>query len=524
MMRKMRQASALVLASAMVIGASASAMAEQSDGFTYPMEDTTLTINYTSDGSNLYDNSSAPEWCKDILFMENLKKATGVTLEDVGGSPAAQQTSEEFLLMLASGEYPDIMYINWLIYPGGPEAAFDEDYIIDLRDVSEYMPNLTKYLEENPDIEKMITTEDGKIYAAPYIKQEEQLVQTGLVVRQDWLDQVGMEVPKTYQEMHDVLEAFKNECGANAPLTFENRWLFLEYAASSISSAWNTAYPFYIDDEDKVQFGPLTENYKEFITEMAKWYSEGLIDVDVASVDKATVQAKFSNGEAGIAVQQIGNVENCQAANEGTDYAVTGMHSLAESDDAEPQFSQYTAMYDGGFGFGISTQCKNVEAAARWLDYFYSEEGSMLINYGIEGVTYEMVDGKPQFTDLIMNNEETPNPTSARSYVAQYRNWPHVTVDANVQYPETSKEILSAWRANMGEHAYPTLILSEDEQSVVTEYWNDIDTYCREMITKFMIGTEDLSNWDSFIDTIKSMGIEEVLAARQSAYERYASR
>ena len=76
--------------------------------------------------------------------MENLKKATGVTLEDVGGSPAAQQTSEEFLLMLASGEYPDIMYINWLIYPGGPEAAFDEDYIIDLRDVSEYMPNLTK--------------------------------------------------------------------------------------------------------------------------------------------------------------------------------------------------------------------------------------------------------------------------------------------------------------------------------------------------------------------------------------------
>ena len=76
----------------------------------------------------------------------------------------------------------------------------------------------------------------------------------------------------------------------------------------------------------------------------------------------------------------------------------------------------------------------------------------------------------------------------------------------------------------MGEHAYPTLILSEDEQSVVTEYWNDIDTYCREMITKFMIGTEDISNWDSFIDTIKSMGIEEVLAAKQSAYERYTSR
>ena len=68
-------------------------------------------------------------------------------------------------------------------------------------------------------------------------------------------------------------------------------------------------------DGDTVKFGPTEAGYKEFVTEMAKWYAEGLIDTDLASVDKSTVQSKFANGQAGIALQQIRNIQNCIKAN-----------------------------------------------------------------------------------------------------------------------------------------------------------------------------------------------------------------
>lgn len=507
--------------------------ASQSDGqaadgavredFTYPMEAMTLTINYTSDGSDIYDNSDMAEWCKDMGFQKNLQEATGITLNDVGGSPAPFDTSEEFLLMLASNDYPDIIYANWVSFPGGPEAALNDGYIYNLMDYQQYLPNMMKYLNDNPDIKKLVLTDSGALYCAPYVKDEDMQTGTGLVVRQDWLDQTGKSVPETPDEMYDVLSAFKKELNAAAPLTFESRWLFLEYAAGSLSSAWNTCYPFYIED-NAVQFGPMTENYKAFITEMAKWYKEGLIDVDIATVDKSTVQAKFSNGEAGVSIQQIGNVENCIAANEGTQYAVSPVKSLVQNKGDEPQFSQFTNKYDGAFGFSVSTQCSDIEAACRWLDYFYSEEGSMLINYGLEGVTYDMVDGKPQFTDLVMNNPETPNTTTARSQVGHYRNWPHAVMDSALQYSDSSKNIMNTWKSNMEEHSMPTVTYTAEESDTLSELYNDIDTYSREMITKFILGTEDISNWDSFINTLKGMGIDKVLEVRQAAYERYISR
>ena len=493
------------------------------ENFTYPMEATTLTINYTSDGSDIYDNSDMADWCKDRGFQKNLQEATGVTLSDVGGSPATFDTSEEFLLMLASNDYPDIIYANWVSFPGGPEAALNDGYIYDLMDYQQYLPNLMAYLDENPDIKQLVLTDSGALYCAPYVKDEDMETTTGLVVRQDWLDQTGKEVPRTPEEMYDVLRAFKNEMEAASPLTFECRWLFLEYAAGSLSSAWNTCYPFYIEN-DTVQYGPMTQNYKEFITEMAKWYKEGLIDVDIATVDKSTVQAKFSNGESGVAIQQIGNVENCTAANEGTDYAVSAAPSLVSEAGEEPQFSQFTNKYDGSFGFSVSTQCSDIEAACRWLDYFYSEEGSMLINFGLEGVTYEMADGRPQFTDLILNNPETPNSTTARSQVGHYRNWPHAVEDSALQYPDSSKAILSTWKSNMREHSMPTVTYTAEESDTLSALYNDIDTYSREMITKFLLGTEDIANWDSFTATLKGMGIDKVLEIRQAAYERYCSR
>lgn len=106
----------------------------------------------------------------------------------------------------------------------------------------------------------------------------------------------------------------------------------------------------------------------------------------------------------------VNNLTNCVDSNAGTDYAVLALESLVLNKGDEPKFSQQSIQkFDGGMCYAVSTTCSNIEAACRYLDWRFSEEGMMTLNYGIEGVTYEIVDDKVQLTDLVTKNEETPN-------------------------------------------------------------------------------------------------------------------
>lgn len=498
---------------------------QSADTFTYPMKEITLTVNGSVDGgTDYYDDSLHPSWAQDLYYHKIIKEKTGVTLKDVGGAANATTMSDGFLLMLAGGELPDIVIAPWTAYTGGAAAAINDGYVLDLMEYSQYLPNLMSWLDENPDVAAQVLTDDGRLAFAPFVKADP-IVGYGMVIRKDWLNELGMDEPTTIDELHDVLVAFKNKYDCKAPLTFESRWLFQQGGANSISSAWKTTYQEYILD-DKVQFGPLTEEYKEFIQTLADWYAEGLLDPDFASVDKATVQAKFSTGESGVCLLHINNIENCISANEGTDYTVVAMTPLVKNKGEEPQFSQQSIQkFDGGFGYAVSTTCSDIEAACRYLDWTFSEEGMMTMNYGVEGVTYEVKDGKVALTDLVMKNKETPSSSSARNEIAWVQNRVGVSLDIALGYSEASRNWIEIWTAHMDEYVLPTISYTEAQQDVISKKWGNIDDLCQEKILKYVIGSEDISStWDSFVETIKQMGIEDVLAAKQEAYDAYLAK
>ena len=128
---------------------SSSSESEPEDNFTYPMEAVTLTINNDNDFYDMTDYGYVPA---EDFFWNVLKEKTGVTLVNDGPTPEAYNFDEEYMLMLISGELPDMLYGNWTSYSGGPAQAIADDYIIALNDYEQYMPNLMKYLEENPNI------------------------------------------------------------------------------------------------------------------------------------------------------------------------------------------------------------------------------------------------------------------------------------------------------------------------------------------------------------------------------------
>ena len=486
--------------------------------FTYPM-DGTVTLSINMDKT---EEKDIPSWVKGHYFWDVIQEKTGVQLDFIGSASSPQGNNEAFMLLLASGVYPDILLANWITFKGGPAAAISDGYIIPLNDYKQYFPALTGWLESDETANKTVSMDDGTWFCFPNYGNNSERSATGWVVRQDFLDQIGAQAPETVEEWYNVLNRFKDDLNIAAPMTFESRWLFLEYAAAGLSSPWGVCYPFFIDG-DAVKFGPTEAGYKEFVTEMAKWYAEGLIDTDLASVDKSTVQSKFANGQAGIALQQIRNIQNCIKANEGdSTYKVTGLQSLVMNKGDEPQMGHYTNPF-GGCSSSISTQCKNIGAAARFLDYAYAEEGAKFFAYGEEGFSWDYVDGKPTFKDIITDNPETPDAQAARYFVAQFANFSLHALDTRSHMGAEVLSIQTSFESNMAKYAYPTVTYTEDEVKIASK-WNDIDTACREKILGFILGTEDLADWDSFIDEINNMGLQDVLKVRQDAYDRYKAR
>ena len=138
---------------------------------------------------------------------------------------------------------------------------------------------------------------------------------------------------------------------------------------------------------------------------MNQWYAEGLIDPDMATLKFDQVSAKMTNGSAGVSIgfagSRMGAWITAAQANDPNYMLVAAPYPTLEK-GAKPEFGQMDNQYPGTASVAITTSCKDVERAARLLDYAYGEEGHMLFNFGVEGESYEMKDDYPTYTDWVM--------------------------------------------------------------------------------------------------------------------------
>ena len=493
------------------------------DAFTYPMDNVTLTINWDSDP---YDSSEIEEDLLDLWFWPLYQEKTGVTLEVVGGNSGAYDMTESFLLLLASGDYPDLIQANWISFTGGPNAAMNDGYIIPLNDYTQYFPSLMSVYEENPDWYRMVQTDDGVLYNFPYLRGDPNShTESGMVIRQDWLDEQNLSVPTTIDELTEAMRTFKSAYKLTSALTFEMRWLWREWTSAGLSSAYGVCFPFYVVD-DVVYFGMQQEGYREFMTQMASWYAEGLLDPDFPSINKATVQSKFASGDVGVSIQQLNNVVGCIEANyDNPDYKVTGVPSFADPDTGVAMFSHYYQTYDGSFGVSISSQCSQIENACRFLDYLYSDEGRTFASYGTEGVTFEYVDGKPVYTDFVLNNSEY-TPGAVKNRISKNANYAAIREAFIDHIIEPAQAVHAAWvNENMDGYVYPPTTFTAIESSIISRSYSNIETYCQESLAKFVTGQwNTTTDYDAFLEQLDSYGIDSVLKCYQDAYDRYMAR
>lgn len=499
-------------------GGKSSSADNPSDG--YPL-DTDVTLTYfrpiSTNISSFTDNVGNTE------FAKELDKRTGVKIEYIHA--AAGQDAERLSLMIASNDLPDIISKNWLQYKGGPAQALNEGVIIDLGEYREYAPNYFKILDENKEFNRAASTDEGAYYGFVTIQDSAKLLTVnGPAIRQDWLDELGISVPETIDEWTEMLRAFKTKKSATAPFSFN-------YGNISVVFGMFEARFDPMVKGDKVVYGPAQPEFKRALTTLNEWFKEGLLDKNIVSVDASVIDSQILNGQTGATV--------CSGGGGIGTYQKSGT-------ELNPSFSlcamPFPTYEKGGVNtsvkvmkkiegdaVSVTTACKTPKIATKVLDYLYSDEGNILANFGTEGKTFNYVDGKPVYTDLITNN---PDGLAMAQALGKY-----VTVGAGgagycvreeyiEQYYGLPQQqlVFTNWAKTVEpslKETVPAIKITADESEEYSDIMNEVSKYRNQMIVKFITGVEPLDKFDEYVETMNKYGLERAMELQTNALDRY---
>ena len=498
----------------------------------YPVQ-TSVTLDYWLG----FNANVSPNYTNlgDTPFAKGLEERTGIKINFLHPPTAANAAREQLNLMIASNDLPDIVEWNWVSptdFPGGPEKGIADNTILRLNSIiDQWAPNLKAYLNANPQYDRMVKTDNSSYYAFPFIRDGEKLLYSqGMMIRKDWLDDLGMKPPTTLDEFHTMLVRFKNEKNCQAPFT-----IVWSNNQRMLVSSFGILKNWYISaDDGKVHLGIIEPAYRRWAETMAQWYKEGLIDPDLMSIQTAQQNTKMTNGTAGSTVASGGSgIGTWTPAARATNprYEIIAIADPVERAGQKLVYSIPNQEYSGQDCAAISGTSKNVEIAARLLDWGYSQAGHMYYNFGIEGESWNMVNGQPIFSDQVMKNPNGwPLAQSMSAYCRSPAAGPFIQnvgyIEQYYELPEQKQLLINYVVPGASNYILPALTATTDESRELNSIMQDVNTYVDEMTAKFVLGTEAITDasWNTFVTTIQRMNIQRAIEIQNAALERFKRR
>lgn len=460
---------------------------------------------------------------EDVAVFRLLSEQTNIYFDF--SLTTVETANEKFQLLFAADDLPDIITDAMAYYSGSIDDAVSEDaflyeYSGDLAD----MPNYSAVLDEYVEAKKTITSSDtGAMVAFPEIYQDVGDV-SGYMIRKDYLEASGLDVPQTYDELHDMLVKIYNDTGSA-----------LELAASGGDGLLGAGFGINVnlDDGDldswyidggKVKMGLLEDAFYDYLEMVAQWYSEKIIYADFVNTDRGDLSGLFS-GQFSVTVKppEIVEVANMVI---GTETVAMPMPRKA-ADDALHICGAPTSCLMDPDTWSINARVEDPSLILQLIDYMYSDEGFYLMNYGEEGVSYTMENGEPTFTDLVVANPDGLDYAhAAYLYATSNRSrMPFLSDYARcfAEYTPAQWNAVELYSSDCDhESDYPMgAIMSTDQKAQYNTVAADICTYISENVLQFIYGQRDLSEWSDFINTLYDMGIETAIEAKQAAYDDY---
>ena len=459
------------------------------------------------------------DWATMDFFIK-YQEMTGIKL-DFQQAPSQGYDEAKALMFNTSVEYPDMLVAPAL--SGTEIIKYGNDGIlIPLEDLLPvYAPNYTKLMEMYPDIKGRITAPDGHIYALAAVIAVPAARTDKFWCNTAWLEALNLEIPTTFDEWVNVLRAFKTyDANGNGeadeiPMGVNNLNNWITRVGGMYGLQQQFGQRMNLSEDGKTLSTWITsDTFKELLQFTNQLYTEGLLDSDIFTQVQSEYNAKLHGGVMGMFFNQADD------AFDSTNYQ--GIAPMAGK-------SENIYVHSGPVGrdlgtFAITVDCEHPEAALRWIDYLFSDEGSYLMRYGIEGKTWTRdADGYPVYVDGILNNPNGSGPT-----IAQFTIWPgggspqylnvHNCIAVTSDTTQAAQEALNPY---MNYTLYAEPLFDADTNARLQILQGDINTYVNSCAAKFAKGEMSFDEWDNYVKTVNGMGVDEWVGIYQAVLDTY---
>jgi putative aldouronate transport system substrate-binding protein len=463
---------------------------------------------------------------EDYPVEQAARAMTGIHLVDATVGTNTTDSREAHNLLIASGDIPDIFgggAIRDFVNQYGPEGAF-----LPLDDlIAEHAPNLQAFMDRYPERFAAIRAADGNLYYVPYFPDG--VFGRGYFIRQDWLDALGLEQPQNVDELYEVLVAFRDQDPNGSGMAdeipyFARQWeelIRLVTLWDGRSSGSDTYHDFLVED-GKITHPYVGEGYRTGIANLARWYAEGLIDPEVFTRGSSARDFLLSENLGGMTHDWFASTSGYNDRLKDTIPGFAFRPFIPPASVSGVRMEEHRRILVKPDGWAIGFQNEHPVETIRYFDFWFTEEGRRLANFGIEGEQYDMVDGVPVYRDEVLNGDQS---VVSQMYAIGAQHWRGFQQDYEYERQWTNPialEGIALYEA--GDYLVPDFLgvtFTSDERAVYDRYWPQIRTYMLERQQAWILGASDIeAEWDDYLSTLERMGINDVLEIMNTAYAR----
>lgn len=413
----------------------------------------------------------------------------------------AENADEKLNLMVANKQNFDLMKLGAAqFYKLATEGALEP-----LDDLIEQLgPNIKAAIKEDSWGSAMI---DGKIYAIPETGSGISVGEE-LVVRQDWMDELGLQHPTNPDELYEVLKAIKAAKNI-VPLTGTKDSIYGDIAtAFGVVNEWN-------DIDGKLMHKAELPEMKQFLAYMNKLYSEGLLDSEMPINTSAKAIEKFSSGNAAMYKLAWWSASSAEAAlKQNFPEAKIGIIPYLKSSNGEAKVGVNLATT---WFIAVPKVSKLKEDAIKLIDAKLEKDTFKGLAIGQEGVHHELKDGKyypilPKFNDDLTNASVFMTGVDEHNYPTYWQ--------ARVRKDPVLQSYYEAFQANA---ANTTIVVDPMSTAppidAVSRNKQKLTKLLDDQVLMYIAGSESIDNYDTFLAKWKAEGGEEYVKAANDWYQ-----
>ena len=463
--------------------------------------------------------TSAPSWPydEDWKVWQYIRENIPAKI-DVTAIPEVDVATKLPLIFADQASIPDLLHKY-----GAMTSYVRSGAIIPFEDVQELMPNATAYYESlsDADYENYVTlnrNSDGKLYWFVHTGREPSRDVQTWIYRKDIFDKHNLKVPTTYDELYEVCKELKKLYPDSYPYSMREGMSRFTSIGNQFKKDFRPGV--YLDTEtNEWHYGYTEDTMREMLEFHIKMIDEGLLMPNFTNIATNAWQELVATDRGFIMPEYQTRVDffNSLGRMDNPDYHMAAMVPPVASEEGVPMMKK-TNVERYGFSICNTRDPQRIANAAKYLDWFYTDEATELVSWGKEGETYEVVDGKKQYIRDEAN-------TQIQTLYGFDSNGSFLRMDTEALLLSESEEIAET-REEVLAHIAPSnpadrLAFTKEEAEVMSDMTISSTAYCEEMIAKFLTKQEPLSKWDEFTSTFKSLlDLETYFGYYQAAYDR----